>query len=580
MRPLALPLLVSMYHCKANNYAVKSTNCMTFRPVLLVAGAMVLALMTPVNVHAARKYTSSQQSLMVARDRKMQVLSEVLQLIRQIKFSAQETRWEGIIGQSREEELRAQWSAFRCHISQLAVYLTTPTLSAPTAFSAIAVLNSIEIVMYALPGYSAAAVEFSNATLGWTGTLPGQAVSSILHGVTLCFPPSKLSLVTGPTGCGKSLLLASTLGESTLLNGTIRGPRDGKYAYVAQVPWYNKVLFACALHQDLSLFPDGDATEVGPNGVNLSGGQNGDNVPTLWPSHGCIQVPHLSVSYAANLPPALHDISFSMNSAERIGVVGRTGFGKSSLILALFRFLEASEGSIVIDGLDISILNLHQLRARLAIVPQNPAVFSSTMRTNLDPFGQHSDDELLAALRDVQWDEELVDPSRSPVKDGDLVSDNESQNSDDDANESSIPLIMMQHTTSAQHSTTARSLLDYPIAANGENLSKGRRQLLCLARAILQRPKLLVLGEATSGIDQETDRKVQASIRRISKLNSMSLLVVAHRLSTVVDFDRILVLSGGHVAEFGNPQELMQRPAGVFRAMMMEHDGEELAPPR
>ncbi|KAJ6187247.1 ABC transporter family protein, partial [Penicillium mononematosum] len=1057
----------------------------------LVAGAMVLALMTPVNVHAARKYTLSQQSLMVARDRKMQVLSEVLQLIRQIKFSAQETRWEEIIGQSREEELHAQWSAFRWHISQLAVYLTTPvilsvvclgthalmyqTLSAPTAFSAIAVLNSIEIVMYALPDCvartatglnsmkrirhhlesrennsrtdSAAAVEFSNATLGWTGTLPGQAVDSILHGVTLCFPPSKLSLVTGPTGCGKSLLLASILEESTLLGGNIRGPRDGKYAYVAQVPWlentsirnnilfgnsldisrYNDVLFACALHQDLTLFPDGDATEVGPNGVNLSGGQkwrlslaralyspanilvmddifsavdvhtashlythaltgllakertrilvthhislclpqtdyivslnngsvqyagpvvagfgagskevaetnkdglclekdgqpdiaemsgdqdvnaqapdsspsqfvedekrqegsmqwtvwkayftmggsvlpwtwvmitfggysilltartwwlhiwsnhesdhgtgvyvglgafacligtarsylalktslfvakslfsgllhtilhtplrwldvvppgrimnrfivdnmvvdsllgddiqstlanafdmalailagslvspwlmlpatilciicviygrlylntareirrlesvlkssifeqarsalsglwtiraedktavyvskvtegidkyaraywqlwllncwlafrmdvlgavfaivasilvvsspsvnaslagfaisfalkmaqsmsltvrryaglelsmnsverileysevptepihSGDNVPTLWPSHGCVQVSKLSVSYAADLPPALHDISFSINSAERIGVVGRTGSGKSSLILALFRFLEASEGSIVIDGLDISILNLQQLRARLAIVPQNPAVFSGTVRTNLDPFRQHSDDELLVALRDVQWDEDLFVSSTSPVKDDDLVSDNEFQSADDDANESSIPLIMMQHTTSAQHSTTAPSLLDYPIAADGENLSQGRRQLLCLARAILQRPKLLVLDEATSGIDQETDRKVQASIRRISKLNSMSLLVVAHRLSTVVDFDRILVLSGGRVAEFGNPQELMQRPAGVFRAMMMEHDGEQL----
>ncbi|KAJ6035663.1 uncharacterized protein N7446_010423 [Penicillium canescens] len=1069
----------------------------------LVAGGLVLALMTPVNVHAARKYTSSQQSLMLARDRKMEVLSEVLHLIRQIKFLAEETRWEGIISQRREEELLAQWSVFLRFILQLAVYLTTPvvlsvvclgthvlvngTLSAPTAFSAIAVLNSIEIVMYALPDCvarmatgrnsmkriekhlesrennpradSATTVEFSNATLGWTSAYSGQAVNPILHGVTLSFPPSKLSLVTGPTGCGKSLLLASILGESTLLEGIVRGPRDGKYAYVAQVPWlenasirnnilfgnsldigrYNEVLFACALHQDFSLLPDRDATEVGPNGVNLSGGQklrlslaralyspanilimddifsavdvhtashlythaltgplaqdrtrilvthhislclprtdymvslkdglvkyagpilglatsmkednetskftlsaedgepeiektsgdlhakaqtpdsspsrfvedeerpegsvswvvwksyltisgsicpwmwvmvtfggysvlltarawwlhvwsehetgtscnakestrcldshllfylgvyvglgtfacligtarsylalkasllvakklfagllhtilhtplrwldvvppgrimnrfivdnlivdsllgddiqsilanafdmalailagsivspwliipavilciicvsygriylntareirrlesvskssifeqvrsalsglltiraegktplyvnkvteeidkyarahwqlwlfncwlafrmdvlgaifamvasilvvstpsvnaslagfaisfalkmaqsmsltvrryatlelsmnsverileysdvptepthSGDSVPPIWPSHGCIQVSNLSVRYAPDLPPALHDISFTINPAERIGVVGRTGSGKSSLILALFRFLEANEGSIVIDGLDISMLKLQQLRARLAIVPQHPAIFSGTVRTNLDPLGRRSDEELLAALRDVQWNEDLSIHSSSPGKDGRLGPDSECQTSDD-TDESSGLLIPMQHVTSAQHPTTPYCVLDYPIAVDGQNLSQGRRQLLCLARAITQRPKLLVLDEATSGIDQPTDSKIQASIRRISQFNSMSLLVVAHRLSTVIDFDRILVLSDGRAAEFGSPQELMQRPAGLFRAMM-ESDGEQ-----
>lgn len=303
----------------------------------LAAAILILGLLTPLNIYTARKYTRSQQSLMSVRDRKTQILSEVLQLIRQIKFSAQETRWEKIIEKSRERELHSQWSAFLWSVAQLAVYFTTPvvlsivclgiyawihqTLSAPTAFSAIAVLKSIEIAMFALPDCiartatglnsmkriqqhvdlrennprtdSATSVELVNATLGWISSRPGKAVDPILHEVTLCFPPSTLSLVTGPTGCGKSLLLASILGESMLLGGSIRGPRNGKYAYVAQVPWlenasirqnilfgnpldasrYKEVLFACALHQDLSLFPDGDATEVGPSGVNLSGGQ-------------------------------------------------------------------------------------------------------------------------------------------------------------------------------------------------------------------------------------------------------------------------------------------------------------------
>lgn len=300
----------------------------------------------------------------------------------------------------------------------------------------------------------------------------------------------------------------------------------------------------------------------------------GDDVPSHWPTHGRVQVSNLSVTYAPNLPPALHNVSFSIGSAERVGVVGRTGSGKSSLILALFRFLEADEGNIVIDGLDISMLNLQQVRGRLAIVPQNPAVFSGTVRTNLDPFGQHSDEELLAALLDVQWDED-ISVSSSPVKNEAILRENELHSSDDET-ESSIPLMTMQHTNASRQSPTTQSLLDYPIAADGQNLSQGRRQLLCLARAITQRPKLLVLDEATSGIDQATDRKVQASIRRISRLNSMSLLVVVHRLSTVVDFDRILVLSQGRVAEFGNPQDLMQRPSGIFRAMMMEHGSEEV----
>lgn len=310
----------------------------------------------------------------------------------------------------------------------------------------------------------------------------------------------------------------------------------------------------------------------------------GDDLPALWPSRGCIQVSNLSVRYAPHLAPALYDISFTMGSApQRVGVVGRTGSGKSTFTLALFRFLEAYEGTIFIDGVDISTIKLQQLRRRLAIVPQNPAVFSGTVRTNLDPFGEHSDNELLAALQAVQWDEDFsYSPSCSSDKDEtnkDIpIDDSQSQASDNpDDEESSVPLMTMQPKATTQHPTptppTTHSPLDYPIAVDGQNLSQGRRQLLCLAHAMTKRPKLLVLDEATSGLDQSTDRQIQASIRQISAQNSMSLLVVAHRLSTVIDFDRILVLRDGRVAEFGNPNALVQRPDGVFRAMVMEHGG-------
>lgn len=307
----------------------------------LVAGGLAIVLMMPVNIYAARRYTSSQTSLMMARDGKMQVLNEALQMIRQIKFSAQESRWEELINQGREKEVDAQWSVFLWVILQIGMYLTSPvilsvvclgthalfyeTLSAPTAFAAIAVLGSFELVMYALPecvartaaglasmkrierhlgslerfsrtnSSATTTIELLNATLGWANVRSGsaQSVEPVLHQVTLCFPSSRLSLVTGPTGCGKSLLLASILGESAVLKGTVQGPSDAMYAYVAQVPWlenasirdnilfgsaldagrYDEVLFACALRQDLSLFPDRDATEIGPSGVNLSGGQ-------------------------------------------------------------------------------------------------------------------------------------------------------------------------------------------------------------------------------------------------------------------------------------------------------------------
>lgn len=260
---------------------------------------------------------------------------------------------------------------------------------------------------------------------------------------------------------------------------------------------------------------------------------DGKKPPAAWPTEGRIEVEDLVVGYAADLPPVLKGVTFSVNRNERIGVVGRTGAGKSSLTLALFRFVEARSGSIHIDGQDISKINLHDLRSRLAIIPQDPVLFSGTIRSNLDPFHHHTD----AALRDSLDRVHLVSDSGT-------------------------------HTPSSPTNTNIFANLDSPIAEGGLNLSQGQRQLLCLARAIVSRPRVMVLDEATSAVDMHTDGLIQRSIRE--EFTDATLLVIAHRLSTIADFDRILVLSDGRVAEYGSPRELWGREGGVFRGMCEE----------
>ncbi|KAI1490070.1 P-loop containing nucleoside triphosphate hydrolase protein [Biscogniauxia mediterranea] len=284
----------------------------------------------------------------------------------------------------------------------------------------------------------------------------------------------------------------------------------------------------------------------------------GARPPAAWPTEGRVEVDDLVVSYAEDLPPVLKGLSFTIERGERVGVVGRTGAGKSSLTLALFRFLEARSGSIRIDGLDIATLRLHDLRSRLAIIPQDPVLFSGTVRSNLDPFDDHTDDELFDALRRVH----LIPSSLS--SDDDDESENDALNTNKNTN------------------TNIFRSLSSPISEGGLNLSQGQRQLLCLARAIVSRPKVMVLDEATSAVDMATDALIQRSIREefggfrgSSSGTGTTLIVIAHRLSTIADFDRILVLSEGRAAEYGTPRELWEKGAeqGMFRAMC-EQSGE------
>ncbi|KAI1772668.1 P-loop containing nucleoside triphosphate hydrolase protein [Hypoxylon cercidicola] len=299
----------------------------------------------------------------------------------------------------------------------------------------------------------------------------------------------------------------------------------------------------------------------------------GKSPPAAWPTEGRVEVDDLVVSYAEDLPPVLKGLNFTVERNERVGVVGRTGAGKSSLTLAFFRFLEARSGSIRIDGLDISKIKLHDLRSRLAIIPQDPVLFSGTVRSNLDPFDNHTDAELFDSLARVHL-----------ISEDEHASGNVNGNGNGNEPASETPTIAATGTSTPtptggakkNNTNIFRDLLS-PISEGGLNLSQGQRQLLCLARAIVSRPKVMVLDEATSAVDMTTDALIQRSIRE--EFGDSTLVVIAHRLSTIADFDRILVLSDGRVAEYGTPRELWElRGAeegelGMFRAMC-EQSGE------
>lgn len=263
--------------------------------------------------------------------------------------------------------------------------------------------------------------------------------------------------------------------------------------------------------------------------------QTGIRVPETWPFAGRVEVQNLTVGYAADLPSVLRGLSFTAEACQRIGVVGRTGCGKSTLTLALFRFLEARSGSIRIDDFDIASVKLNDLRSRLAIIPQDPVLFSGSLRTNLDPFNEHSDEMVLDALRRVY----LLRGS----EDGNLTAS-------------------LQPAASGGPSSNPFTKLSSPVSRGGLNLSQGQRQLLCLARALLQHAKVIVLDEATSAVDMRTDALIQKTIREQFG-GRATLIVIAHRLSTVCDFDRLLVMDAGLAVQFGSPAELY-REDGPF----------------
>lgn len=225
--------------------------------------------------------------------------------------------------------------------------------------------------------------------------------------------------------------------------------------------------------------------------------------------------------YRPNLPLVLKGISLDIESKEKIGIVGRTGSGKSSLGVCLFRLSELNSGWIKIDGVNIADIGLEDLRSRLSIIPQDPVLFIGTIRYNLDPFEKYTDVAIWEALE------------RTSMKD-------------------KVKMLPEQ--------------LDSMVTENGDNFSVGERQLMCMARALLRHSKILLLDEATAAIDSQTDVIVQATLRDVFR--DCTILTIAHRLNTVIHCDRILVLQDGKVIEFDKPSVLLANPKSAFSSMM------------
>ncbi|KAL3073878.1 hypothetical protein niasHT_034996 [Heterodera trifolii] len=240
-----------------------------------------------------------------------------------------------------------------------------------------------------------------------------------------------------------------------------------------------------------------------------------------WPSRGSIQFRDLCLRYREDSALVLNRLNFEIASSERVGIVGRTGAGKSSITMALFRIVEPASGQIFIDGTDITTVGLHDLRSALTIIPQDPVLFCGSLRSNIDPFDQYSDSDLWAALEKAQ----------------------------------------LKDTISGLEGT-----LLYKLTEKGSNLSEGQRQLVCLARALLrQRTRILILDEATAAVDTYTDSCIQQCIR--THFNHCTVLTIAHRLDTILDYDRVIVMDEGAVAEFDTPTALLADGESMFAKM-------------
>ncbi|KAK4540267.1 hypothetical protein LTR36_009672 [Oleoguttula mirabilis] len=248
------------------------------------------------------------------------------------------------------------------------------------------------------------------------------------------------------------------------------------------------------------------------------------DVRESWPEKGEIVFDNVQMRYRDGLPLVLKGLSMHVKGGERIGVVGRTGAGKSTIMSTVFRLTELSGGSITVDGVNIATIGLHDLRSRLAIIPQDPTLFRGTIRSNLDPFNEHEDLELWNALRQA-----------------DLVGAEQTMEDE-----------------------SGRIHLDTPVEDEGMNFSLGQRQLLALARALVRNSQIIVCDEATSSVDFETDQKIQKTIVRGFK--GKTLLCIAHRLKTIIGYDRILVMDAGDVAELDAPITLYDQ-GGIFRSM-------------
>ncbi|TMW62209.1 hypothetical protein Poli38472_009702 [Pythium oligandrum] len=248
--------------------------------------------------------------------------------------------------------------------------------------------------------------------------------------------------------------------------------------------------------------------------------------PEAWPSTGSIQFDNLCLKYRPELPLVLRGVSMDIAGGEKVGICGRTGAGKSSLMIALFRITEFESGSLFIDGVDISQLKLRELRRSLAIIPQDPVLFSGSLRENLDPYGDYSDEAIWNVLKQVHL---------------------------------------------ADAVTKWGAGLEFIVSERGDNLSVGQRQLVCIGRALLKDSKIVVLDEATANVDSATDNLIQATIKETFR--HKTVLIIAHRINTIMHCDKIAVMDAGKVAEFGSPAELLRQSDSIFSSLAQRSAG-------
>ncbi len=311
------------------------------------------------------------------------------------------------------------------------------------------------------------------------------------------------------------------------------------------------------------------------------------SVPTNWPARGAIEFRNVRMRYRPELELVLRGVSASVRAGEKIGIVGRTGAGKSSLMVALFRICELSGGgenegdvdgalsksgdgssatdggSILIDGIDIAHLPLRALRSRLSIIPQDPVLFSGTLRYNLDPFGERSDAELVDALRRVHLWQSVVKAANQSASQS--ASDASTLTAGPEAHvnaaagvvgvDDNADVATREDEDAAERAACVADALNAKVSEFGENWSHGERQLICIARALLRRSQVVVLDEATAAVDAATDALIQRAIRDC--FASATVLTIAHRLNTIADADRVMVLDAGRLAEFDTPIRLI-----------------------
>ncbi|KAJ3271229.1 hypothetical protein HDV01_006962 [Terramyces sp. JEL0728] len=312
-------------------------------------------------------------------------------------------------------------------------------------------------------------------------------------------------------------------------------------------PWFSAALFGLILSYSLQVtgtlswcIRQLTDTEIAMNAVERVT-YYGSNLPQenahitetrpekSWPMKGEISFENIAMRYSPELPLVLKNISFKVKDNEKIGIVGRTGSGKSSIMQVLFRMVEPAEGKITIDGVDSWKIGLKDLRSKLGIIPQDPVLFSGPFRRNLDPFAEYTDQQVWTALEQANIKQKVVECGG----------------------------------------------LDGHVQEGGENLSVGQRQLLCLARALLRTPKILIMDEATANVDYETDAIIQKCIRE--NLSNCTILTIAHRLNTIMDYDRVLVLDAGEICEYDTPYNLLTKTNGMFRSMAEETGDQSMA---